>query len=179
MRIHILGASGSGTTSIGRKLSENNIIPFFDIDEIFWKKSDIPFTVRRDINERKEKLSSIIANNNDWIISGAAVGWGDQLLHFSDCIILLRCLTKTRIERLKKREIEQFGDRILPGNDMYENYMQFMEWASFYDTGGMNVRSLLLHKSWLSKAQCPVIQVVNDDFDKTILLIENKLKKFI
>ena len=35
-RIHILGAAGSGTTTLGRALAERLQCPHFDTDDYFW-----------------------------------------------------------------------------------------------------------------------------------------------
>src|SRR5438128_874343 len=43
-RLHILGASGSGTTTLGRALAEGLQCPHFDTDDYFWLPTDPPFT---------------------------------------------------------------------------------------------------------------------------------------
>jgi len=47
MKIHILGPSCSVTITLGRALSENLYIPWFDSDDIFWVKTDPPYTQKR------------------------------------------------------------------------------------------------------------------------------------
>jgi adenylate kinase family enzyme len=46
-RIHILGASGSGTTTLGRALSERLQCPHFDTDNYFWLPTDPPWVQSR------------------------------------------------------------------------------------------------------------------------------------
>ena len=41
-RIHILGASGSGTTALGQALAEHLRCPHFDTDDYFWLPTDPP-----------------------------------------------------------------------------------------------------------------------------------------
>ena len=41
-RIHILGASGSGTTTLGRALAARLQCPHFDTDDCFWLPTDPP-----------------------------------------------------------------------------------------------------------------------------------------
>lgn len=53
-----------------------------------------------------------------------------------------------RIARLKKREKERFGSRIEPGGDMYQQHLEFIDWAKKYDTGGLNMRSKAKHDEW-------------------------------
>ena len=55
-RIHILGASGSGTTTLGRALAERLQGPHFDTDDYFWLPTDPPYTQRRERTERQRLL---------------------------------------------------------------------------------------------------------------------------
>lgn len=48
MRILITGASGSGTSTLGRALAEKLDGAFFDVDDYFWLSTMPPFTQKRD-----------------------------------------------------------------------------------------------------------------------------------
>lgn len=54
--------------------------------------------------------------------------------------------TDIRINRLRAREREAFGSRIDSDGDMYQNYIEFLEWAKAYDTGGLDMRSKVKHE---------------------------------
>ena len=159
MHIHLLGPSGSGVSSLGKLLSETLHIPWFDNDDIFWEKTDPPFTRKRPVEERKEILVEIDRTNESWILSGSMLVWGDFLRDKMDLIIYLYADRDTRIKRLKKREYERFGSRIEKGNDMYENHRTFIEWAKRYETGGLDVRSRISELTWIEKADCRVITI--------------------
>jgi adenylate kinase family enzyme len=47
MFIHLLGPSGSGTSILGKAISQRLNIPWFDSDDIFWIKTDPPYTKKR------------------------------------------------------------------------------------------------------------------------------------
>ena len=59
--------------------------------------------------------------------------------------------------RLRHREHARFGERILPGGDMYEQSQAFLAWAASYDEGGLDIRSKRLHEQWLSTLPCPIV----------------------
>lgn len=42
--IHILGASGSGTTTLGMELAKKMGYYHFDTDDFYWEQTDIPYT---------------------------------------------------------------------------------------------------------------------------------------
>lgn len=48
------------------------------------------------------------------VISGSLVDWGDELIPLFTLAIRLITDTEIRIERLKAREKQKFGDRIMP-----------------------------------------------------------------
>jgi hypothetical protein len=67
-----------------------------------------------------------------------------------------------RIERLHHREHARFGERILPGGDMYEQSQAFLVWAASYDEGGLDMRSRQRHEQWLSTLSCPIIRFAGE-----------------
>src|SRR5215475_2514188 len=76
-RIHILGASGSGTTTLGRILAEHFHFPHFDTDHYFWLPIDLPYTQQRECTARQQPLRDDITAQDSWVLSGSLCGWGD------------------------------------------------------------------------------------------------------
>lgn len=171
MKIHILGPSGSGTTTLGRLLSEQLDSPFFDCDDFFWEETEVPYTQIRPKEKRSELLKKEIESNSSWVISGASPGWGDILLEKADLIILLYTDREERLERLSRREREQFGHRIMPGGDMYENHKAFLEWAAGYDEGGMEMRSRARLEAWVKRAKGRVLYFYNESTETISRLV--------
>jgi adenylate kinase family enzyme len=72
-KIHILGASGSGTSTLGRALSARFGIPHFDSDDFYWMPTDPPFSVKRPLSRRISYIDETLRANDSWIISGSAL----------------------------------------------------------------------------------------------------------
>ncbi len=157
--IHILGASGSGTTTLGKAIGEQYGFRHIDADDYFWLPTDPPYTSKRELLERQRLLGEAIASSPRCVISGSLCGWGDMFIPRFELVILVETPTRTRIERLKQRERGHFGQRILPGGDMYANHMEFLAWAARYDTAGLEQRSRALHAQWLGRLACPLVKV--------------------
>ncbi|GMK39805.1 hypothetical protein PCCS19_28600 [Paenibacillus sp. CCS19] len=155
-RIHIFGASGSGTSTLGKELSLHLPHRVFDGDDYFWQEK---FTKQRDPQSRVRLLSDDLNSHEQWILSGAVCGWGDALKPLFDLVVYLSVPSEIRLQRLKNREYERYGDKMLPGGMMYEQSQAFLDWASRYDTGGMNVRSRALHEHWIRDLKCPVVRI--------------------
>jgi hypothetical protein len=92
-----------------------------------------------------------------WVLSGALCGWGDVAIPRFELVVFLAIPHDRRMARLRQREHERFGERILPGGDMYESSQAFLAWAASYDEGGLDIRSRQLHEEWLRTLPCPTI----------------------
>jgi adenylate kinase family enzyme len=157
--IHILGASGSGTTTLGRAISEKFGYTHLDTDDYFWLPTNPPFTMPRETKERQHLLSEDMMKVDKCAISGSLCGWGDIFIPIFDLVIYIDTPTEIRIQRIEQRELARFGGRILSSGDMYDKHIDFIEWAKTYDTAGVDQRSRALHMEWLKKITCPVVFV--------------------
>jgi adenylate kinase family enzyme len=161
-RIHLLGASGSGTTTLGRALAETLGWPHFDTDDYYWQPSDPPFQHKRDPEERRRRLRADLAPHPRWVLSGSLCGWGDDLIPRFDLVVFLWVPPETRLARLRAREHERYGAAALaPGGSLYEEHEAFMAWAAAYDEGGLDIRSRWRHEAWVSRLSCPVLRLMD------------------
>jgi hypothetical protein len=92
-----------------------------------------------------------------WVVSGSLCGWGDVAIPLFELVVFLSIPSEVRMARLRRREHERFGERILPGGDMYESSQAFLVRAASYDEGGLDIRSRRLHDQWLSTLPCPIL----------------------
>ncbi|PDT26199.1 adenylate kinase [Rhizobium sp. L9] len=174
VHIHIMGASGSGTTSLGHTLAERLDIAHLDTDDFFWLPTDPPFTTPRDADERIRLLLAEAARHDGWVLSGSALKWARPIEPFYELIVFLRIEPELRMARIRAREIARYGDRIGPGGDMEIKSGEFMEWAANYDTAGPERRSLAAHEQWLETQTAPVLRLDSsreiDDLAAEVLL---------
>lgn len=176
--IHIFGASGAGTSTLGKKICEELGFFFMDTDDYFWEPTDPKYTVKRSFEERLRLMKEDIEKHDQIVISGSLVDWGDELIPLFTLAIRLVTDTDVRIERLRKREKEEFGDRLLPGGDMYQNHQEFLEWAASYDTGDVNMRSKAKHDEWQKHLSCK--RIVMDgagDLDANFQCVKRELDR--
>lgn len=174
-KIHIIGASGSGTSTLGKALGEILSHKVFDTDDYFWISK---FTEQRPVPDRIEMLKNDLSQTEQWILSGAAVKWGDCFISYFDLVIFLWIPPEIRLERLQKREIERYGKEVLPGGDKYEQSQTFLGWASLYDYAGTEVRSKVLHEQWMQKLSCPILRIEGDySVEECVTRVKQFLKK--
>ncbi|HEX8480322.1 MAG TPA: AAA family ATPase [Allosphingosinicella sp.] len=156
-RVGITGASGCGVTTLGAALAGRIGAVHIDTDDHFWVATDPPYQHQREVPERCARIRAEQARTGRWVISGTLDGWAESLTSGAQLIVLLRVPTKVRLERLRRREQERFGDALLPGGVMYETHRDFLEWASHYDDGTLPGRSLPRHERWLAGIGNPVL----------------------
>ena len=152
MRILITGASGAGTTTLGRALAARLGFAFFDVDEYYWLPSDPPFRHKREPARRLALLLADLAEVKSAVLAGSVVNWGAELEDSFSAIVFLTLPASIRVARLREREVARYGH---VDND-------FLEWAAQYDDGGRAGRSLAIHERWLSQRSCPVIRIDGD-----------------
>lgn len=150
MRIHLTGASGSGTTTLGRSVAGRLGYRIVDSDDCYWLPSDPPFTTKRPVAER---LAMALAGPPDDVVhSGSIVGWGAALEDSFDLIVFLWVPAAIRLERLRRRETDRLGS-------IDED---FVEWASRYDDPSFDGRSRARHEGWLGERTCAVLRIEGD-----------------
>lgn len=158
-RIHIMGASGSGTSTLARALANELASQAFDTDDFYWRPTDPPFREKRPAKDRLTMMEDLFLPRSDWILSGSFAGWGDPMLGRLTHIIFLSLPSGVRLARLRMRERRRFGERIEPGGDRVGAFHSFLDWAMQYDDPQFWGRSRHMHEAWLSHVPHPVIKL--------------------
>ncbi|MGP1718023.1 MAG: AAA family ATPase [Methylophilus sp.] len=152
MKVHITGASGSGTTTLGQALAQALSSRHLDADHYFWLPTTPPYQQKRAQADRLALLHADIQSVADVVVSGSVVGWGQEIEDAFDLVVFLYLPATLRIERLRQREIASYGV-VNP---------EFLAWAAQYDEGPAEGRSLGKHHAWLAKRACPVLRLEQD-----------------
>ena len=152
MRIHITGAAGSGTSTLGKALAAQLGARFQEGDDLFWLPSDPPYQTTRPVEERRALLLAQLQRSPQLVVSGSVNAWGAEVEDGFDGIIFLYVDTALRLARLRERELRHYG-KADPA---------FLEWAAQYDAGPPEGRSLARQRAWLAARQCPVLCLEGD-----------------
>lgn len=158
-KIHVLGASGSGTTTTAKALAKALRYVHLDTDNYFWKPSDIPFTQKREIKDRIELLRQDLQRNENIVLSGIFYPWGDELTKYFDCFVYVETDRNIRKKRLITREYDMFGERMLEGGDMHAQFKRFLKWAMNYEENTNEDIGKEKTEQWLSRSNTRLIRV--------------------
>ena len=157
-RIHIMGASGSGATTLGRALADALAVPHHDADDYFWLPTVPPYRTTRDVAGRLRLMHEVFVPRAE--LSGSLGGWGDSLIPNFDLVIFLVTPREVRLQRLRARETAHFcADAVGPGGWRHAETEEFIEWASHYEAGDREGPSLARHQAWLAGLPRPVLRL--------------------
>jgi adenylate kinase family enzyme len=170
-RVHIFGAAGCGSSTLGRALARHLECQLIDADDIFWLPTHPPYQARRPSADRVQMLEHATRATRNWVLSGAIVGWGETIISQFDLVVFLHVLSDVRLARLRERERERFGAAIDVGGAMHEQHQAFLQWAAGYDTG-LSGRTLQTDANWLAHLACPVVVMTGEhSTDDQVMLI--------
>lgn len=154
-RVHILGASGSGTTTLGHALAARWAVPHADADDYFWIPTTPPFLRKRDEAQRVALMREMFVSRPAWVLSGSMLGWGESVVAECAAIVFVTLDPAERLRRLEEREIVRRAGR--PHDD--DAWRVFKTWAEGYDDPTFDGRNRVEHDRWLAAIGKPVLHL--------------------
>jgi len=130
-RIHLFGASGSGTSTLGAALAARFGYTHLDTDTFFWEPTDPPFQRPREVSERRRMLAAALDAHPRWVLTGSLCRWGDIFIPRFELAVFLILPHDLRMARLIEREHQRYGAAALaPGGALHAKYREFLAWAA-------------------------------------------------
>ena len=163
MGILICGLNGSGKSTVGRTLAQRIGCRFIDVEDLYFRDAalDHIYDDPRSKEEATELLNEMIAEDKRFVFAAVKGDYGDMLLRSLDCAVVIDVPKDIRLKRVYNRSYEKFGERILPGGDLYEKENQFFS--------AVESRPNDFVEGWLQRTVvCPVIHI-----DGTLPVEEN------
>lgn len=156
--IAIVGLNGSGKTTLGRALAERLGYYRMDVEDYYFPKSAVPYAVALTREEVEKLMIDDIEEHGNFVLSAVCADFA-SIEPFYELIVYLEAPKDERMKRIRRRSIDKFGDRVLPGGDMHEQEEKFFAFAAS--------RSPDKIEKWIKNAACPVLH-----FDSTRALDE-------
>lgn len=153
MGIIICGMNGSGKSTLGRALAESLGWRFIDNEDLYFPKNDPAYLYghERTQEEVERLLLEKVRRDERFVFAAVRGNYGAQVLPYYRAAVLLEVPRQTRLARVRQRSLNKFGDRALPGGDLYEKE------KAFYDL--IAARSEDHAARWLAGVGIPVLRV--------------------
>ena len=149
--IIVFGANGGGKTTLGRELARILNFKHMDHEDYCFEKSEIPYTVTRPREAYEALMFADIEKYGSFVISACTGNFGEKIESLYELAVYISAPLELRIERVKQRNIERFGERVLKGGDMYEQQSDFVDFVAN--------RSLSKIEKWAETLSCPIIRI--------------------
>ena len=170
--IILFGAMGVGDTTLGREIAQKLNLPHFDLDDYHWRwDTDIPYTSFRPREERIRHLLTDVTKLSRFVMSGSMWSIRKSFEAMFELAVFMTAPAEIRADRIRQRSIDRWGERVLPGGDMYgasEVYRNYFAWASSYDADIRPNACMIQHEEWAAELPCPVLRI-----DGTKAICEN------
>lgn len=162
MKLNIVGASGSGTTTLADAVARAQGWTHLDVDDFYWVPTDPPFQEKLPVDVRQAALASAAARHDDVVVSGSLVSWGDRWSKTFDLVVFLYIPVETRIARLRERERARYGARLDEDPQAAARSAEFLAWSRRYEEPTFEGRSLSVHRRWLETVSGTVLSIEGD-----------------
>ncbi len=170
--IVVCGLNGAGKSTLGKALAERLQFHFIDNEDLFFPKSDpnYLYTSPRTHDEAGRLLLDEIKAHENFVFAAVKGDFGEWVYPYFSYAVLIEVPRDIRIERVKNRSYQKFGERMRRGGDLYETEERFFDLVKSRQQG--------IVEEWLKKIHCPVLRVdgtnaVADNVDYIIGQIHN------
>lgn len=129
--IIICGLNGAGKSTLGMALADRLNYRFIDNEDLYFPKTDpdYMYAAERTREEVEELLLSEIRAHENFVFTSVKGNY-EKALPFFNLAVLVSVPREIRLRRVKERSIKKFGERVLPGGDLYERERSFFELVS-------------------------------------------------
>ena len=179
MGIIICGLNGTGKSTLGKVLAEKLHFHFIDIETLYFPMTDSDnlYTSPRTREEVEKLLLHEMKTHENFILASVKGDYGEAVYSFFQYAILLDAPKDIRLQRVKNRSFQKFGNRMLLGGDLYEQEENFFNLVES--------RAENTVEEWVKLLKCPIIRIdgtrsieenTNLIMEKLLLNLNNPVK---
>ena len=149
--ILLCGLNGSGKTTLGKAVAELLGVPHLDAEAYYFPDPAQEYAVFRTKEEVCARLQADLERLDAFVFSAVGGNWGEEIESHFALVAVLSVPKELRLERVKQRSFARFGERMLPGGDLYEREQDFFNMVAS--------RTDARVEDWVRCCNCPVIRL--------------------
>ena len=151
--IIVCGLNGAGKSTLGRALAKELQFHFMDNEELYFPKEDPQYLYAspRSHEEVERLLLREIKAHENFVFASVKGDYGEAVYPFFRYAVLIEVPKELRMQRVRERSFQKFGERMLPGGDLYEKEEAFFAYV------GSRAENTV--EEWVKTLHCPVLRV--------------------
>ncbi len=151
--IIVCGLNGSGKSTLGKVLAEKLDFHFIDNEDLYFSKTtpNYIYSSPRTREEVEKLLFSEIKAHENFVFASVKGDYGEHIYPFFQYAVLIDVAKDIRIQRVRNRSFQKFGNRMLRGGDLYEQEEKFFELVKS--------RSENTVEEWIRSLKCSIIRI--------------------
>ncbi len=151
--IIVCGLNSSGKSTLGKALAGELDFHFIDNEDLYFPKKDpnYIYAFSRTRKEVEKLLFNEIKTHENFVFSSVKGDYGESIYPFFRYAVLIDVPKDIRIQRIRNRSFQKFGNRMLTGGDLHEQEERFFDFVKS--------RSENTVEEWIQSLKCPVISI--------------------
>ncbi len=151
--IIVCGLNGSGKSTLGKALAEKLDFHFIDNEDLYFPKTtpNYIYSSPRTREEVEKLLFSEIKAHENFVFASVKGDYGEHIYPFFQYAVLIDVAKDIRIQRVRNRSFQKFGNRMLRGGDLYEQEEKFFELVKSRPENTV--------EEWIQSLKCPIIRI--------------------
>ncbi len=151
--ILICGLNGAGKSTVGKALAETLHFHFIDNENLYFPKTNpgYMYASPRTHKEVEKLLLNEMKAHENFVFASVKGDYGEAIYPYFQYAVLIEVPKEIRMWRIKSRSFRKFGNRMLPGGDLYAQEESFFKLVKS--------RAETAVKDWLQCLHCPVIRI--------------------
>lgn len=154
--IIVCGLNGSGKSTLGKALADKLGYYFIDNEDLYFPKTDSNYLYAnpRPQREAEEILMNQIQIHKNFVFAAVKGNYGETIMPLYRFAVLINVPKDIRLQRVRNRSFQKFGNRMLPGGDLYHQE------KAFFDMVSSRTESYI--EEWIKNLHCTVIRIDGD-----------------
>lgn len=151
--IIVCGLNGCGKSTLGKTLARKLQFHFIDNEDLYFPKTDPNYIYAspRSREEVEKLLWGEIRAHENFVFTSVKGDYGETIYPFFQYVVLIDVPKDIRIQRVKNRSFEKFGERMLLGGDLHEQEEKFFNFVKSRPENTV--------EKWVQSLKCPVLRI--------------------
>ena len=152
-RIALCGGNGAGKSTLGKELAKRLNIRFMDIEQYYfpYSNTDYAYGCSRTQEEVTALLLDDMKHTDDFVLAAVKADYSPAISRMFTHAVYIDVPKEERMNRIRQRSFQKFGERMMPGGDLHEGEEAFFKMAEARDDGYV--------EKWLKDVSCPIIRI--------------------